>query len=193
MFSAPEKNIKQLELTSNQIVADFGAGSGAYTIASAKALKGTGKVYAIEVQKGLLTTLQNTCTAEHLGNVSFIWGNIEIPGGSKLSDNICDVVIISNVLFQALDKKKIIDEARRVLKSGGRILLIDWTASFNNMGPTNEQIFAEIEARKLLEESRLLFEKQINAGNFHYGLVYRKELYQQPIQQSRSSLNMHRQ
>ncbi len=187
MFSAPEKNIEQLELAQNQVVADFGAGSGAYTLASAKALKGTGKVYAIEVQQGLLTALQNACTAEHLGNVSFIWGNIELPGGSKLADNVCDVVIVSNVLFQAPDKKKIIDEARRVLKSGGRLLLIDWTASFNNMGPTSEQIFPEMEARKLLEEARLSFEKPINAGNFHYGLVYRKELYQQPALQPRVS------
>ena len=49
MFSAPEKNIEQLGLSPKQVVADFGAGSGAYTLAAAMALKGTGKVYAIEV------------------------------------------------------------------------------------------------------------------------------------------------
>ena len=180
MFSAPEKNVDQLELAPNQVVADFGAGSGAYTMAVAKALKGTGRVYAIEVQQGLLTTLQNTCKDQHIGNVSFIWGNIELRGGSKLGDNTCDLVILSNVLFQAPDKKAVIEEARRVLRPSGKLLLIDWTASFNNMGPTTEQVFPEMEAKKLAEDERFSFEKSIDAGNFHYGLVFRKGLYQPP-------------
>jgi len=178
MFSVPEKNIDQLNLQIDQIVADFGAGSGAYTMAAAKALNGTGKVYAVEVQKDLLTTLENMCAQAHYGNVAYIWGDIEIPGGSKLRDASCDVVIVSNILFQAHDKKNIIDEARRVLKQGGRLLVIDWTASFNNMGPTAEQIFTEIEAKKLIEAANFTFEKSINAGNFHYGILFRKGLYQ---------------
>ena len=179
MFSAPEKNIEQLVLGEGAIVADFGAGSGAYTLAAAKALRNTGKVYAIEVQKELLTTLQNTCTAEHVSNVSFIWGNIEIPGGSKLRDGSCDVVILSNILFQVVDKKAVVEEARRVLRNGGKLLVIDWTASFNNMGPTPEHVFPEMEARKLVEESIFTLDKIVNAGNFHYGFVFHKGLYQE--------------
>jgi ubiquinone/menaquinone biosynthesis C-methylase UbiE len=174
MFSAPEKNIEQLQLSPNLIVADFGAGSGAYTIAAAKAMNGTGKVYAIEVQKNLLTTLQNTCTDLHLGNVSYIWGNIELAGGSKLADNSCDVVIVSNVLFQAPDKKALLLEARRVLRPSGKLLLIDWTASFNNMGPTKEQILNEEEAKKLVDSCRLSVKRSIDAGNYHYGMIIEK-------------------
>ena len=180
MFSAPEKNIEQIELKDNSTVVDFGAGSGAYTIASAKAMHGTGKVYAVEVQKDLLTSLQSTCTKEHLSNVAYIWGNCELPGGTKLSDNVADVVIVSNILFQAEDKKGIIAEARRVLKQGGTLLVIDWTASFNGMGPEKDQIFSEMDAKKIITESTFTFDKTINAGNFHYGLLFRKGLYQQP-------------
>lgn len=179
MFSAPEKNIEQLVLDEGAIIADFGAGSGAYTLAAAKALRNKGKVYAVEVQKDLLTTLQNTCTNEHISNVSFIWGNIELPGGSKLRDGSCDVVILSNILFQVGDKKAVIEEARRVLRQGGKLLVIDWTASFNNMGPTTEHVFPEMEARKLVEESIFTMDRTINAGNFHYGFVFRKGLYQE--------------
>lgn len=177
MFSAPEKNIEQLEIIDNMQIADFGAGSGAYTIAAAKAMHGTGKVYAVDVQKDLLTSLENTCKDQHIGNVSFIWGNIELPGGTKLRDGSCDLVIVSNVIFQAPDKKGIIDEARRVLHNEARLLIIDWTASFNNMGPTAEQVFSEMEARKLIESFNFTFEKSINAGNFHYGLVFRKGIF----------------
>ena len=177
MFSAPEKNIKELSISENQIIADFGAGAGAYTIAAAKALNGTGKVYAIDVQKDLLTRLENSCKENHGGNVSFIWGDLERPGGTKLRDQSCDAVIISNVLFQSADKKAVLSEARRVLRHGGLLLLVDWTASFNNMGPTPEQVFPEMEARTLVESLNFTLDRAINAGNFHYGFVFKKGLY----------------
>jgi len=176
MFSVPEKNIEQLHLADGQVVADFGAGSGAYTLAAAKAMHGTGKVFAIEVQKDLLTRLQNSCAHEHLGNVSFIWGDIEKIGGTKLHDGSCDLVILSNILFQVPDKVAPIEEARRVLRPGGLLLVVDWTGSFNNMGPTKEQVFPETEARKIAGESGFIFDRSINAGNYHYGFIVRKVL-----------------
>lgn len=180
MFSAPEKNIEQLNLQPNQIVADFGAGSGAYTIAAAKAMNGTGKVYAIDVQKDLLTRLENTCKEAHVSNVSFVWGNLEQVGGTKLRDQSVDVAILSNVLFQTPDKKGVIEEIKRVLKPGGTLLVIDWTASYSNMGPSSEQVVPELEARQLVESLAFTFNRSLNAGNFHYGLVFKKGLYDSP-------------
>ena len=173
MFSAPEKNIEQLSLRENEIVADFGAGSGAHTLAAAKALGNKGKVYAIDIQKDLLTRLQNSCKEHGVGNVSVIWGNIEKPGGSKLADASVDVVILSNILFQVDDKGAVINEAKRVLRQGGRLLLIDWSASFNNLGPTEERVFPELEAKKLVESQGFTFVRATDAGNFHYGLIFR--------------------
>ena len=92
MFADPAANIAQLQLATNEVVADFGAGGGAYTIAAAQALKGTGRVYAIEVQKELLTRIQNTARDQHLGNVDIIWGDFEKRGGAKLHDGTVDVV-----------------------------------------------------------------------------------------------------
>jgi ubiquinone/menaquinone biosynthesis C-methylase UbiE len=178
MFSAPEKNIEQLGLREGEVVADFGAGSGAYTIAAAQALKGTGRVYAVEVQKDLLARLSNTCKEQKLGNVSYIWGDLEKQGGTKLRDGSCDTVIVSNILFQAPDKKSVIEEAKRVLKQSGRLLLIDWTASFKNMGPTPEQVFKETDAHAMVESMMFTFQRPINAGNHHYGLIFLKGLYQ---------------
>lgn len=174
MFSVPEKNIEQLHLADNQTIADFGAGSGAYTVAAAKAMHGTGKVYAIDVQKDLLTRLQNTCKEEHLTNVSFIWGDVEKPGGTKLKDGSCDVVLLSNILFQVPDKKDAIEEAKRVLHLGGILLIVDWAASFNNMGPVKEQVFPEGAGRSLAEESGFTFVRLIHAGNYHYGMIFKR-------------------
>lgn len=174
MFSDPESNLSQLGLQPNEVVADFGAGGGAYTMAAAKLLKETGRVYAIDVQKELLTRIKNAALSGHLGNIDVIWGDLEKRGGTKLRDGTIDTVILSNVLFQAPDKGTVMDEAKRVLHPGGRMLLIDWTASFGNLGPTQEHVFPELEARKLAEKHGFLFDRVINAGNYHYGLVLRK-------------------
>ena len=48
------------------------------------------------------------------------------------------------------------------------------------MGPTPQQVFPELEARKLLESLNFAFERSIDAGNFHYGLFMRKTAYRQP-------------
>ena len=180
MFSVPEKNIEQLGLKPNQVVADFGAGSGAFTIAAAKAMNGNGKVYAIDVQKDLLTALENTCREQHISNVGYIWGNLEEMNGTKLADQSVDVAILSNVLFQTTDKKTTLDEVKRVLRQGGQLLLIDWTGSFNSMGPKKEQVFPELEARKMVESLNFTFDRNIDAGNFHYGMIFRKGLYRGP-------------
>jgi ubiquinone/menaquinone biosynthesis C-methylase UbiE len=180
MFSEPEKNIEQLGIHPNEIIADFGTGGGAYAIAAAKALKGTGRVYAVDVQKELLTRLQNTAREEKLGNLEVIWGNLDVLGGSKIRDGLCDVVIASNVLFQCPNKRVTVEEAKRVLKHSGRFLVIDWTSSLNNLGPRREDLFPEAEAISLIESLNFTLERHINAGSFHYGLIFRKGIYHAP-------------
>jgi precorrin-6B methylase 2 len=58
MFSNPQKIIAQLDLQSGSRVADVGAGSGAYALAAAKAVGEHGKIFAVEVQKELLSRLE---------------------------------------------------------------------------------------------------------------------------------------
>lgn len=55
---APSKAIKALKLQPGQVVADIGAGSGYYAIRMAKAVGPTGKVYATDIQQGMLDLLQ---------------------------------------------------------------------------------------------------------------------------------------
>jgi tRNA A58 N-methylase Trm61 len=59
MFSDPENNIKQFALASGMMVADFGSGSGFYSMAAARAVAPSGKVFAVDIQKDLLQKLKN--------------------------------------------------------------------------------------------------------------------------------------
>jgi len=167
MFSDPLKNLKALGLREDNIVADLGAGTGYYSLA-AGAMVPRGKVYAVELQKDFLDTVKSRVLEAHLNNVEIIWGNVEKIGGTKIGDNIVDIVIASNVLFQIEDKENFILEVKRILKQKGRVLLIDWSESSILRG-TN--IISKDKARIMFEKKGFVFEREINAGDYHYGMI----------------------
>jgi len=175
MFTNPEQNILHLGLSEGMRVADFGAGSGAYSKACSQKVGYTGKVYAIEVQKDLLKRLETDIKSWGITNIDCIWGDIEKKNGTKISDNSMDAVIISNVLFQADDKLGLIDEAKRVLKKGGKVLLIEWSESFSGMGPAPEHIVTESMAKELFEKRGFKLEESISTSPHHYGIIFKYE------------------
>ena len=176
MFSDPEKNIEQFSLGTGSTVADFGAGSGFYSFAAADAVGPTGKVYAIDVQKTLLEKLKNEArNVRHAMNLEIIWGDPEHLGGTRLREASIDAVIASNVFFLFEHKDNACMEIARILKKGARVLLIDWTSSFGNMGPTPEAVFTETKARELFTKHGFEEDRTIDAGAQHYGIIFRKK------------------
>ncbi len=173
-FTNPEKNLEALDLTLGLSVVDIGAGSGAYAIAAAKLVGDNGKVYAIDVQKELLAKLKNEAKRLRMHNIEIIWADAEKLGATKLRDGSVDAVILSNVLFQVEDKKGTIAEAKRILKSGGKGVLIDWTDSFGGLGPQPKDVFPKDEAGGTISSAGLTLVKEFDAGDHHYGLVFRK-------------------
>ncbi len=174
MFSDPVKNIEQCGIQAGMEIADFGSGSGFYTIASSRSLMSTGKVYAIDAQKDLLTKVKNSAVSQGLYNVEVIWGDIEKVGGTKLKDGSIDLVLLCNILFQMQSKENVIAEAKRVLKGGGKFLLVEWSDSFGGIGPKPEAVVTEAAARVLCEKAGFALDRQISAGAHHYGMIYKK-------------------
>lgn len=175
MFTNPEQNILHLGLTEGMRVADFGAGSGFYSKAASARVGYSGKVYAIEVQKDLVKKLESDLKLWNISNVECIWGDIERRHGVKLADHSVDRVIISNVLFQVEDKLGLIDEARRILKTNGELLLVDWSESFGGMGPTPESVVTNNMAKELFEKRGFKYIEDISTSAHHYGIIFKYE------------------
>jgi ubiquinone/menaquinone biosynthesis C-methylase UbiE len=167
MFTDPVKNLKTLGLRENDIVADLGAGTGFYSVAAGM-LVPKGKVYAVELQKDFLGTIKNKVEEAHLNNIEILWGNVEKQGGTKIGDSVADVVIASNILFQVEDKEGFILEIKRILKPKGKVLLIDWSESSIMKGAN---LILPQKARILFEKNGFVFERDIDAGNHHYGMI----------------------
>ncbi len=174
-FANPVQNVAKLALREGMKVADFGAGSGAYTKALAHAVGTTGHVYAVEIQKELAETLENTLVRAHIENASALWGDFENVGGSKLADDTLDTVLISNTLFQLEDKIGAMKEAYRVLKEGGQLAIIDWSDSYAGMGPPKKLVVTQQAATLLATDAGFAPTFTFDAGTHHYGAVYRKQ------------------
>lgn len=175
MFADPQKNIEQVGITEGMYVADLGAGSGFYTLASARKVKEAGKVYAVDIQDGLLARIRDAAAQEGIsGSIETLHGDLEHVGGSKIGDGVIDLVIISNILFQLDQKETVFQEAFRILKNGGKVLVIDWQGAFSGMGPEASQVVSEDAAKKLATEAGFTYDRGIDAGQYHYGFICTK-------------------
>ncbi len=172
-FSDPKRNIEQFALEPGMEVADFGAGAGYIAVEAAEAVGKDGRVYVIDVQQELLTKATHLAKEHHLERLTFIHSDLEEANGSTLPDASIDAVIISNMLFQVTDKAAVLQEAKRVLREKGRLLVVDWRESFGGVGPQPEQVLIEDDARDMIASAGFEYIDDIDAGAYHYGLMYR--------------------
>ncbi len=173
MFSNPEKILIQFGVSKGTSVADFGAGTGFYAKLLAEKVGETGKVYAIDVHKDMVRKLGRE--AEGIANLEAVWGDLEHEGGSGLPDDSIDVVVIANTLFSLENKEAVAKEAKRVLRKKGRVLLVEWADSFAGLGPHSDHVVTEEKATKIFTDAGFVLDHEIEAGEHHYGLVFRKD------------------
>lgn len=171
-FSSPHENVLQLGLREGMKVGDFGAGSGHYARAAAAIVGSSGKVYAIDVLEDVLKHIKLNTHERHQHVIDTIWGDIEKPGGTHLRGASLDAVMIANTFFQVEDRRGVLSEIQRVLKSGGKLMVVDWAGSYGGMGPAQESVVTEHEAEAFFIEGGFHKVKSFRAGPHHYGIMF---------------------
>ncbi|RJQ13748.1 class I SAM-dependent methyltransferase [Candidatus Parcubacteria bacterium] len=173
-FLRPELVLPQLPLQNGFSVADFGAGSGYFTILMAQRVGPEGKIYAVDVLSEALEAVRSRAKMIGVANIETKRADLEVYGSTGIADGSIDMVLIANVLFQSQKKDEVLKEASRMLKTGGFLVLIDWHKEnfpYSHGGwPFNEE-----DAKKFCEKAGMKFDKKIDAGAYHWGLIFKKQ------------------
>jgi N-acetylglutamate synthase-like GNAT family acetyltransferase/SAM-dependent methyltransferase len=126
------------ELKAGEVVLDLGSGGGIDVLLSARRVGPTGKAYGLDMTDEMLAIARRNQKAAGVENVEFLKGQIEaIP----LPDNTVDVVLSNCVINLSTDKRRVLTEAFRVLRPGGRFAVSDVVAT----GRVPEPIRRDIE------------------------------------------------
>lgn len=170
-FLDPYWVLKQINLNSYMTAADFGAGSGGWAIPLAKELE-DGKVYAVDLLEEPLSSLRAKAKIAKVLNIEIVLADVE--KGTKIFKNSCDLVLMTNLLFQCEDKEKIFEEAKRIMKKGAKLLVVDWKKD-SFLGPKEEEKVLPEKAKELAQKYDFKLEKELEAGSYHYALLFTKD------------------
>lgn len=157
-------------------LADLGSGGlGYFVLPAAKMVGEKGKVYAVDVLKSALSEVSKRARFLGLNNVKPIWANLEIYSSTGIPDCSLDIVFLINMLFQSKEHSTIFQEAKRILKLQGKLLVIDWNQTAIPFGPKLEDRVQTQEIKTLATSLGLRLLDEFSPGKFHYALLFQRE------------------
>lgn len=173
-FLDPEKVLFQAGLGAGQTVADLGAGSGFYAVASGKLIGTSGQVFVVDI---LDTALDHTAAEARLRgikNIRTIKADLEHDKVEAVPTGSCDLVVMANIVHQLKERLNLFQAAYRMLKTGGKLLVVDWNSNSSPIGPAAAGRVDENEVRKMAEFASLKSGGDLVPDSYHYGLMFIK-------------------
>jgi ubiquinone/menaquinone biosynthesis C-methylase UbiE len=167
IWQSPDTILNAVEIKPDFVVADLGCGSGYFTVPLAAKAK---KVYGIDVQKEMIDFLREKIRKLKIKNVKLL---VSKPAEIPLDDESVDLLLTVNTLHEFDDRERMIEEMKRVVKRGGKILLVDFMKKETGFGPPVEIRVPKAKAVRLFEAKgfRLIEKRDLP---YHYLLVFVK-------------------
>jgi ubiquinone/menaquinone biosynthesis C-methylase UbiE len=164
----PEAILQNLRL--GMTFADIGCGDGFFTILAAKKVGQHGKVFAVDVDASAIQKLNKKAKAEGLNNVAAKIGRAE---ETIFCSECVDFLFYSMDLHDFDDPKKVLQNAKQMIKSGGQLIDLDWKKQEFPFGPPVRIKFSEEHASDLIKSAGFQIESIKNVGTYHYLVIAR--------------------
>ncbi|HLC89441.1 MAG TPA: class I SAM-dependent methyltransferase [Patescibacteria group bacterium] len=171
----PVMILNRLGVKSGLRLADLGCGgAGHFIIPAARFVGDKTTVYAVDILKSVLQSVTSKAYFQGIKNIKPVWANLETFGSTKIPKESLDFVFLINILFQSKQDENIIKEAERLLKTGGKLLVIDWNQNPTSFGPPPiDRIKPEV-VKKICHDLNLKLIDEFEPGIYHFGLIFKK-------------------
>lgn len=167
---APSKAIAALELKPGMVVADIGAGSGYYTSRMSKSVGPTGKVFATDIQPGMIELINRRVAAEGLTNVTTVLGGMDDP---KLPPASIDLAIMVDVYHELQSPQVFLQRLRETFKPGGRLVLLEFRKEDATVPILEVHKMSVAEVKAELEAEGFVLDKVIEVLPWQHIIVLR--------------------
>lgn len=169
----PEKAMAQLNLKPGMMVGDVGAGTGFYTIRMAKAILPGGKVFAVDIQSGMLEKLTANATANHLTNVVPVLGTESDP---RLPSDKLDLVLLVDVYHEFSRPQRMLDRIRDSLKPSGELVLLEFREEDPSVPIRPEHKMSVAEVKAEVTPEGYVFDKVVETMPWQHIIIFRKSI-----------------
>ncbi len=168
----PELLFQKGRMQNGMHVADFGTDRGGHIVFPASLIVGeNGIVYAVDILKSILENIRKRADLESIINIHPIWSDLE-KGKTAIPEKSLDIVFIINTLAFSPQPHLILAEAKRLLRTKARIVVVDWKEKMNSaIGPKENRLVDFDEIKHWAKEAGLLVQEEFAAGKYHHGIV----------------------
>ncbi|HBY60197.1 MAG TPA: SAM-dependent methyltransferase [Solibacterales bacterium] len=170
----PDLAVKLLDIKPGMVLADIGAGVGYYTEKLARLAGPEGKVYATEIQPGMLARLKKRMNAAGLANYEAV---LSPRGGTGLPDGSIDLALLVDVYHEFDQPQLMLALIRQALKADGRLVLIEFRKEDSWIPIREEHKMTVTEAKRELEAEGFKLQKAISDRlPWQHILIFRKNV-----------------
>ena len=168
-WQKPEDVVGHLELKPGETVADIGAGSGYFTVRLARAVGPGGKVYAVDIDQGMLNYIEHRAGQDRLTNIQTVLAD---PDNPKLPASSVDLIFICDTLHHISGREKYYPLLARSLKPGGRFVDVDFHKRPLPIGPPVEMKIAKSAMIEEAQPAGFHLVKEFEFLPYQYFLVF---------------------
>ncbi len=167
--------LNKIEVGEGQKVAELGCGNFGYFVFPVARLVGPrGHVYAVDILKNTLEDIKKRSLTDNLQQIETVWSNLEIFKGTKIESSSLDRALLINILHQSAKRAEILREAVRMLKTGSRLLVVEWKNVASPLGPQIDKRVNKESLKEAAPKLGIVLETEFEAGPYHYGLIFHK-------------------
>ncbi|SFP97156.1 class I SAM-dependent methyltransferase [Salibacterium halotolerans] len=126
----PQQLVKHLSITPEDHIADLGAGNGLFTLLMAEQTEQP--VYAVDLEPNMLDMLKDRVDTAHIHNIQYVVSDLE---NIQMDNDSVDKVLAAFVIHEVNSVSKALNEIKRILKSQGQCMVVEWEAKETAAGP----------------------------------------------------------